>query len=331
MIAAPTEALAPLVAPSLPSIRSGVTLREQIGPFCGWLAAIRGRRENTVRAYYHDLSGFATFAEAAGVVQPGHVTFQMLEMFFAQRQHREGKKATTVNRARYALGAFFKFLRRQGLVATNPVDDTYALPKPQRIPKYLTIAQQERVLAAFAARPSLAGRRDYAMIATALLCGLRVSELVTVQLTDLDLEAGTLTVIGKGNKQRECAVVPRLREILGAYLAQTRPALVGRQYGSPYLFTRASRRTKRGRSPDPLLTRSIWYTLDRQISPIVGQRVHPHMLRHSFASRLRENGAPLELIQEALGHANIATTLVYAHLSTGRQRADIAKFLKGDA
>jgi integrase/recombinase XerD len=186
------------------------------------------------------------------------------------------------------------------------------------------------VLAILAARTSLAGRRDYALIATALLCGLRVSELVSVQVTDLNLEAGTLTVVGKGDKQRECPVVPRLREILGAYLARTRPKLVRRVW-SPYLFTRTCRKSQRGKSTHALLTRSIWDMLDRQLSPLVGQRVHPHMLRHSFASRLRENGAPLELIQDALGHANIATTLIYAHVSTTKQRNDIARYLEGGA
>ena len=240
-----------------------------------------------------------------------------------------GRKANTINRQRHALGAFFKFLRRQGLVQQDPVADTYALPKPQRVPKYLTIAEQERVLAAFASRTSLGGRRDFAMIACALLCGLRVSELATVRVTDLDLEAGTLTVIGKGDKQRQCTVVPRLREILRDYLARTWPAIVGGRYASPFLFTRVGNPHAQRKAHEPLLTRSICYTLQRQVSPVVGRPVHPHMLRHSFASRLRENGAPLEIIMEALGHSDISTTLIYAHVSTKKTRADIEKYLGG--
>ena len=326
-----TTALAPLVAPSLPSIRSGATLREQIGPFLGWLAAIRGRRPNTILSYGRDLRAFVGFAAAAGIVRPADISFNHLEAYFGYRQHHEGKKATTINRARYALATFFQFLRRQGLVTQNPVQDTFALPRPTRIPKYLSIATQERVLAGLAARPSLAGRRDYAMIAVALFCGLRVSELASARVSDLNLEAGLLTIVGKGDKQRECVVVPRLRVILEDYLARTRPALAGQRYGSPYLFTRSTRRSVAGKSPGPILTRSIHWILKHHVSRLAEQPVFPHMLRHSFASRLRENGAPLELIQEALGHANIATTLIYAHLSTSRQRADIAKYLKGGA
>jgi site-specific recombinase XerD len=123
-------ALAPLGASALPSIRSGVTLAAQIAPFLGWLHAIRGRSDNTILAYHRDLKAFVAFAESAGVIAPSQVTFNVLEMYFAHRQHREHKKATTVNRARHAMTSFFKFLRRQGLVATNPVEDTFALPKP---------------------------------------------------------------------------------------------------------------------------------------------------------------------------------------------------------
>lgn len=322
-----SAALAVVRASALPAV-PGVTLADQVAPFLGWFHAVRGRRENTIRAYELDLRAFADFAASAGVVLPSQVTFNLLEVYFAHRQHRQGKKATTVNRIRYALGSFFKFLRRQGLCTHDPVSDTYAVREPQRVPRYLTIAEQERVLAAFAERTSLAGRRDYAMIATALLCGLRVSELVSVRVTDVDLEAGTLRVIGKGDKERLCTVVPRLRAILLPYLVHDWPALVGGRYGSPYLFTRASKRTHRGTTPEPLLTRSMYWILKHQVSPIVGKPVHPHMLRHSFASRLRENGAPLELIQDALGHANISTTLIYAHLSTAKSRTDIARYLE---
>jgi integrase len=145
------------------------------------------------------------------------------------------------------------------------------------------------------------------------------------------LEAGTLTVVGMGDKQRECTVVPRLRGILRAYVAHVWPAIVGGRYGSPYLFTRTGQHCARIRAHLPLLTRLIYWILKHQVSPVVGRRVHTHMLRHSFASRLRENGAPLELIQDALGHANIGTTLIYAHVSTKKQRADIARYLEGGA
>jgi integrase/recombinase XerD len=324
-----TTALARIRSGQKQVARQGATLAAQIAPFLGWLGTVRGRSMNTVHSYQNDLVVFVRFAESAGVVLPSQVTFNLLEMHFAHRLHREGKKATTVNRARYALGSFFRYLRRQGMVSHDPVGDTFALPEPQRMPRYLTVPEQERILAAFASRTSLAGRRDYAMLACALLTGVRVSELATVRVTDVDLEAGTLRVLGKGNKERECTVVPRLREILRDYLARTWPAIVGGRHGSPYLFTRVGNHQAGRKRGEPLLTRSIYWRLEQEVSPLVGRPVHPHMLRHSFASRLRQNGAPLELIQEALGHQDISTTLIYAHISTTKQRADIAKYLEG--
>jgi integrase/recombinase XerD len=307
----------------------GATMGQQLHPFLGWLYAVRGRSQNTIHAYQDDIQGFVAFAESAGVVLPSQATFNLLEMYFAHRQRREGRKATTVNRTRYALGTFFRYLRRQGLVTHDPVADTFPLPEPERVPKYLTIAEQERVLAAFAARRSLAGRRDFAMIACALFTGVRVSELATVRVTDLDLATGILRVVGKGDKQRECVVVPRLRAILRDYLKRTWPAIVGGRHRSPYLFTRVGRNASKRKRGEPLLTRSIYWRLEKEVSPLIGRPVNPHMLRHSFASRLRENGAPLEVIQQALGHADIGTTLIYAHVSTTKQRADIALYLEG--
>src|SRR6266446_3259817 len=143
-----------------PAVR-GATLADQLKPFLGWFYAVRGRGPNTISAYQRDLQAFIAFAQRTGVTLPSQVTFNLLEMYFAHRQHHEGRKANTINRARHALGAYFKFLRRQGLCTHDPVADTYALPKPQRVPKFLTIAEQEHVLAVFASRTSLVGRRDY--------------------------------------------------------------------------------------------------------------------------------------------------------------------------
>lgn len=123
-------------------------------------------------------------------------------------------------------------------------------------------------------------------------------------------EHALLRVIGKGDKEREIPIVPRLRDILLRYLAEARPALIGDQPDVPWFFVNAHPtggwRTRRaGR---PLLTRTLFGMMRRRVSPIAGRPVNPHLLRHCFASRLRSGGAPLELVQEALGHASIQTT-----------------------
>src|SRR5262249_12194397 len=152
------------------------------------------------------------------------------------------------------------------------------------------------------------GQRDLALVATMLFCGLRVSELVSLRMDQVDLTAGVLRVVGKGDKERELPIAPRLRGILRGYFSDGRPALLGpaRAAGCPdvawvFVAQRAGKHRKsfgrrRHRLAEPLLTRSVHGFTKRQIAPILGRPdLHPHAFRHSFASRLREHGAPLEL------------------------------------
>ena len=360
-------------------------LADLLEPFLAWFRLVRQRSENTVKSYGEDLRAFVAFCASRGIIRPEHVTYRVLEMYLAHLQHHKRLKATSANRHRHAIASYFRFLRREGIVAGNPAEDVFALKEPKRLPKYLTIPEQERLLEALAKDRSLTGRRDYALIATGLFCGLRVEELATLRLDAVDLTAGRLRVIGKGNKEREGVIIPRLGAILREYLADIRPTLVdrpvagsvrrsGRRGGmvwqaeykidgvehrfstqttdeaearailaervaqvrmrqeSPYLFVRAGatgsfRHRRRGQA---LLTRSMFLTVRRRVFEILGRRVGPHTLRHSFATRLRENGADLQLIQEALGHADIRTTTIYAHLTTTKRQQELARFLGSD-
>jgi site-specific recombinase XerD len=251
------------------------------------------------------------------------------------------------------------------------------LPAQKKLPGYLTVPEQERIVRELAEDHSLLGRRDRALVATALLTGLRCAELAALQVQHLDLDAGRLRVVnGKGGKDRELPLIPRLEAILREYLEKVRPQLVGRPIGHlsrsrdqatwrlvysvdgkkvyrnlgtrslqeaekrhkelapvppapPFVFVNAhDRGGQRVRRPgQALATKTIFGLVRRAVAPIVGRPVAPHMLRHSFASHLRENGADLQLIQEALGHANINTTTMYAHLSTNKRRQDLARLL----
>jgi integrase len=215
-------------------------------------------------------------------------------------------------------------------------------------------------------------------VATGLLTGLRCSELSRLQLGHLDLDAGVLRVVeGKGLKDRELPVIPRLEAILRPYLAVTRPRLLalpgvsiatpkpGRRWWSlratrpdgtrvtvgraasreeaealraadqgplapnPYVFVRGAQGWLGKHGMTAVGPKTVFYTIRRLVADLLNRPgAHPHMLRHSFASRLRENGADLQDIQEALGHAVITTTTMYAHLTTRRQREKLAEFLK---
>lgn len=328
------EILAPIPASPLQRrldrLPPDLTLAAAVRPFLQWLFVVRAYSVNTVKSYGYDCQAFLDFAAETGLTFPREVDFRGIETFMGVLRAR-GAKETTVNRHVSTLRTFFRFLRREGIVAVNPGDDVYLLREPERLPDYLTVPEQERLFAVLAQRTDLTGRRDDALIATALLAGLRCGELAGLRVEDVNLDGGTLRVIGKRNKQREIPVVPRLAVILTSYLETVRPKLLDGQ-ASPFMFVNANYRKRgwrRKRAGLPLGSRSIFHLVRRVVSPIVKRPIHPHALRHSFASRLRYHGADLKLIQEALGHAQLSTTAIYAHLPTAARRQEMAR-LFGD-
>jgi len=346
--------------------------------FLMWFRLIRQRSENTLRAYQLDLECFLSFADRAGLVAPEQVTFRELEMYLAWLQHERHVKPRTANRHLHCLRSFWRYLVREGLATTNPAADVFMLKTARRLPKFLTIPEQERAIEVLSRDTTLRGQRDHALVATGLFCGLRVAELATLKVSDIDFETGTLRAVGKGDKEREVPIIPRLAAILRAYLGRTRPLLVSRPMGSlyrpagqmvwvasywkdgtlkqrrstrtrdeaaaraflasvaeqppeaPWVFVNASpknaHRVRRG--GQTLLTRSLFQAIRKKLGIIVGRPMSPHTLRHSFATRLRTNGADLQLIQEALGHADIKTTTIYAHITTATRKAEITRFLE---
>jgi site-specific recombinase XerD len=354
------------------------TLAEYAPVFLKWLGFVRQRRESTVRSYGEDLKSFLGFCEQAGLAKPDDVSFRHLEFYLGWLQTERGVKATTANRHLHALRTFWRWMVREEITVKNPAADVFMLPTHKKLPGYLTIPEQDQLVAALAQDGSLLGRRDHALVATALNTGLRCAELSNLQLGHLDLDAGILRVIeGKGLKDRELPIVPRLAAILRPYLEGTRPRLLAVGGGSveapnprfgtrswavklrlptgqrvtvgrlpsreaaealraghsaittnPYVFVRGAQGWLSEHGMAAVGPKTIFYTIRRLCEAVLHRKVHPHMLRHSFASRLRENGADLQDIQEALGHAVITTTTMYAHLTTRRQREKLAEYLK---
>jgi site-specific recombinase XerD len=370
-------------APLLLAVRNR-TLAEYAPVFLKWLGFVRKRQASTVRSYGEDLKTFLRFCEEAGLSKPDDVSFRHLEFYIGWLQQERGLQPASANRQIHALRTFWKWMLREALTTRNPAADVFLLKAPRKLPNYLSIAEQEKVLATLATRTDLVGRRDHALVATALLTGLRCSELSNLELAHLNLDGGVLRVVeGKGQKDRELPVIPRLEAILRRYLAEVREPLVKRPVGriiegmartmagrdrrytrtvglrrngqyrslgpavpspeeverlraalipptSPYVFVIASptnshRASRAGKS---LVSRGVLRIVREVVGPIVGRPVYTHMLRHSFASRLRENGADLQDIQEALGHSIITTTTMYAHISTRRRREKLAEYLK---
>jgi site-specific recombinase XerD len=359
-------------------------LAEYAPVFLKWLGFVRKRQASTVRSYGEDLKTFLGFCETAGLSKPDDVSFRHLEFYIGWLQEARGLKPRSANRQIHALRTFWKWMVREEITTRNPAAEVFLLKVPRKLPNYLSIPEQEQALGALATRTDLLGRRDYALVATALLTGLRASELANLELAHVDLDAGVLRVVeGKGQKDRELPVIPRLEAILRGYLAEVRPPLVNRPVGqiregeavvlngrtrhrrrtvavrrggnyrslgrtvpspeevarmraamilppSPYVFVSADphQRYRTRRVGLPLGSRSVLWIVRKSVGGILGRVVFTHMLRHSFASRLRENGADLQDIQEALGHTVITTTAIYAHISTRRQREKLAEYLK---
>jgi integrase/recombinase XerC len=345
--------------------------------FLRWFQFVRMRSVNTVAAYGFDLRIFLEFAQKAKLEAPADVRFQHIEFYLGYVRLDRGCSIRTANRHLHTLRAFWRYLVREGLAAGNPAADVFVLPTEHRLPSYLTIPQQEQLLTVLEAATGLAAKRDLALITTGLFSGLRCNELATLQLSHLDFEAKILRVVqGKGRKDRELPIVPRLERVLRPYVEESRPQLVGRPAGfiqaprpgegkywhvirwidgqpprrsrattreeaqaiqraqspppveSPYVFVNAGKGYRGPRLAQPIGGRGIYHIIQRVVAPIVGIHVHPHMLRHSFATRLRTNGADLQIIQEALGHASIATTTMYAHMATPKRLAELTKFLE---
>jgi integrase/recombinase XerD len=261
----------------------------------------------TVEAYRRDLAAFSAWL---GDDPPGAATQGMLEGYVAQLR-ADGLAATTIARRVAALRSFYRHQVLVGARGDNPAAEL-ELPRRRRaLPKTLSPNEVERLIDA-ATGTTPRSLRDRALVELLYGAGLRVSEAVGLERAAIDLENRLVRTIGKGSKER---IVPLGREAVDAlrrYLARGRPFLDTRR--RPELFLNA-----RGGA----LTRAGAFLILRRLAAVAGleaDRVHPHLLRHSFATHLLEGGADLRSVQEMLGHADLATTELYTHVSDRRRR-----------
>ena len=272
-----------------------------------WLDELRrGRRlsERTVDSYRHDLADYEAFALRHGLGDWREASLTFVDGFFAALLAR-GLAGATVARRRSTLRGFHAFLARVGARADDPVA---LLPPPRRerrLPHALSRADVEALLAQPHGDGALA-LRDRAMLEVAYGCGLRVSELTGLARSGLDLRGRALTVTGKGDRQRAVPFGRAAARALAAWLERGRPALAPRaRHDHVFVNARGGR-----------LSRMGWWKILRGHARAAGvtARVHPHALRHSFATHLLEGGADLRVVQELLGHAAVTTTAIYTHL-----------------
>jgi integrase/recombinase XerD len=283
--------------------------------FLSYLTVERGASRNTLAAYRRDLRSYCRTLSARGVDDPAHATREDVGAFVVDLQ-LSGLAPSSVERSVAAVKSFHKFLVREGLAEDHPAGRVPLPKKPTRLPDVVSVDDVDRLLSQpFPDSP--AGLRDRAALETLYGCGLRVSELVGLDMLDIDLREGLVRVRGKGDKDR---VVP----IAGIAAGAVRDYL---DHGRPYL------RAKKPRRPaDPSaifvnvrggrLSRQAVFGLVKRYGGRVGLDIHPHTLRHSFATHLLEGGADLRALQEMLGHADISTTQVYTHVGMAHLREE---------
>ena len=287
----------------------------------------RGQAEHTQRTYAGLLSQFVAWAEKQGLRDWKSVELRHLMAFLQHERERGLANAPKDSPRRLsseslyleiaALRAFYRFAENEKLLPANPAENLSLPRRWQRLPKALTASEIERLLTPEMPEtpPNLC---DQAVLELAYASGLRLAELRQVRLEQLHLEAGFINVIGKGNKER---VVPLGRKAVAAlerYLAAGRPALVNRRSPANVFLTR------RG---TPFAAVTLWLRIKQRVRRSgIERNITPHMLRHSFATHLLENGADLRVIQELLGHASISTTEIYTHVTGNRLREVHKKF-----
>jgi integrase/recombinase XerC len=258
---------------------------------------------HTCSNYRRDLQRFHDFLQATGITRWQPVNYGDVSAYAAQR-HRQGRKSRTIARELSSIRSFYQFLIRHGLVAKNPALEVSAPKADKPLPKTCDAETLDQLLRVGNNEEDLL-LRDVAIFELIYSSGLRLAELVGINLDDIDLQQRQLVVTGKGNKTRYLPVGARAVSAVQRWLG-VRPGLCRDARQKALFLSKPGNR---------ISARSVQSRLNRLIElQALGQKLSPHVLRHSFATHLLESSSDLRAVQELLGHANIATTQVYTHL-----------------
>jgi len=269
-----------------------------------------GLSPNTLAAYRRDLLLYAAWLHAEHGLALPQTQEHHLQAYFAARA---AGKATSANRRLTVFKRYFRWALREQLLQADPTLRLLTARQPLRVPKTLSEAQVEALLAAPDTDTPL-GLRDRAMLELMYASGLRVSELVTLRTFNVGLAEGVLRVLGKGSKERLVPFGQEAADWLTRYLADGRPALLGQRQTEDLFITSA------GRKPGTAMSRVMFWNLVKRYAREAGVHapLSPHTLRHAFATHLLNHGADLRAVQMLLGHADISTTTIYTHVARER-------------
>lgn len=315
-------------------------MRESVDSFLNHLVVEKGFSSNTLEAYRNDLDQFIEFVRDRNhVSNSGNdvngaplakedwrlVDLSLLTDYVSSLRNKKSYRDTTTARKVAALKSFFNFLVQEEAIEHDPTEFLSAPRVGRSLPKYLSEEEVERLLTQAAKQGSPEGKRDWAMLELLYATGLRVSELVSLNIHDVNLHEGYIRCMGKGSRERIAYLYPRAIQVLQAYIDEARPVLVGSDKGKKgsSMEERALFVNYRG---DRLTRQWVWTILKNYATKAaLSKTITPHILRHSFATHMLRRGAPLRHVQELLGHASITTTQVYTHLTTEHVRREYEK------
>jgi integrase/recombinase XerD len=291
-------------------------VKDEINSFLNYLSVEKGFSGNTLDAYRNDLQQLDGFAEKEIAKQgliPSWDNFSRQAMLGYMLDLKERNyAATTIARKVAAARSFFSFLKSEGIIKVDPTENMSSPSVGKSLPKPITISQVRELLEQPAKLNTLEAKRDKAMLELLYASGMRISELVSLNLGDVNTEEGQVRCFGKGHKERIVPIYEQAARSVKEYIDETRPRLARKKDEvALFLNPRGDRLTRQG----------FWQKL-KEYARAAGldTQISPHTLRHSFATHMLSGGADLRAVQELLGHANISTTQVYTHLTSEHVR-----------
>ncbi len=280
-------------------------MQRQISNYMYYLSVEKGLSKNTIESYRRDLKTFIALMKQRQVNTPDEVDREALSFFIADLK-KKGRATATISRCIASIRSFFNYLLQEGLIDKNPTLELESPKLEKKLPRVLTSGEIDRLLA----QPVLGdnnGQRDKAMLELLYASGIRISELVSLNISDFDPRVGFLRCSGKGMKERIVPIGSLAINSVNEYVVGSRSQLL-KSNGETALFVnlQGNRMTRQG----------FWKIFKKYArkSKIQGE-ITPHTLRHSFATHLLENGADLRSVQEMLGHSDISTTQIYTQIT----------------
>ena len=286
--------------------------------FKGYLQLEKSLSANTIQAYLHDIEKLVQYIDSRQAnIQPEKIDYTFLQGFI-NWIHNLGMTARSQARVISGIKAFYKYLLLENILNDDPTTLLEGPKIGQKLPDYLTVEEINSLIAAID-RSKPEGERNKAIIETLYSCGLRVSELVNLKLSDCSFDVGFIKITGKGNKERIVPIGNVAISQLNRYVQSYRNHLTIQLGEEDFVFL-----NRRGKH----LTRVMIFTIIKDLASVAGIRtsISPHTFRHSFATHLIEGGANLRAVQEMLGHSSITTTEIYTHLDRDYLRSAILQF-----